>query len=76
MKVVSYISDTNISNMKEKLLYKDKTTLMFIMPKCKIKHSFNFRVKRFDSNMYVILQSYKILHYVDHNTQITCYVQL
>ncbi|XP_049374388.1 uncharacterized protein LOC125839457 [Solanum verrucosum] len=38
-----------------KQLYKDKTTLMAVMEKYKIKHSFNFRVKRSDSKSYVLV---------------------
>ncbi|KAG5614412.1 hypothetical protein H5410_014236 [Solanum commersonii] len=49
IEVENYILDTNISNVKVKQLYKDKTTLMAVMVKYKIKHTFNFRVKRSDS---------------------------
>ncbi|KAH0709100.1 hypothetical protein KY284_010527 [Solanum tuberosum] len=55
MEVENYISDTNISNVEVKQLYKDKATLMAVMEKYKIKHSFNFRVKRSDSKSYVLV---------------------
>ncbi|XP_015163822.1 uncharacterized protein [Solanum tuberosum] len=55
MEVKNYISDTNVSNVEVKQLYKDKATLMAVMEKYKIKHSFNFRVKRSDSKSYVLV---------------------
>ncbi|XP_049378272.1 uncharacterized protein LOC125843082 [Solanum stenotomum] len=55
MEVENYILDTNASNVEVKQLYKDKTTLMVVMEKYKIKHSFNFRVKRSDSKSYVLV---------------------
>ncbi|XP_049398079.1 uncharacterized protein LOC125862093 [Solanum stenotomum] len=55
MEVENYILDTNISNVEVKQLYKDKTTLMIVMEKYKIKHNFNFRVKRSDSKSYVLV---------------------
>ncbi|KAH0663324.1 hypothetical protein KY284_028255 [Solanum tuberosum] len=55
MEVENYISDTNISNVEVKQLYKDKATLMVVMEKYKIKHNFNFRVKRSDSKRCLLL---------------------
>ncbi|KAH0638900.1 hypothetical protein KY285_035486 [Solanum tuberosum] len=53
MEVENYISDTNVSNVEVMKLYKDKATLMAVMEKYKIKHSFNFRVKRSDSKRFI-----------------------
>jgi len=61
MEVENYISDTNISNVEVKQLYKDKATLMAVMEKYKIKHSFNFRVKRSDSKRYVYFNLIKLM---------------
>ncbi|KAH0655229.1 hypothetical protein KY285_030111 [Solanum tuberosum] len=55
MEVENYLSDTNVSNVEVKQLYKDKAILMAVMDKYKIKHSFNFRVKRSDSKSYVLV---------------------
>jgi len=63
MEVENYISDTNVSNVEVKQLYKDKATLMVVMEKYKIKHIFNFRVKRSDNKRYVTHISYNILHF-------------
>ncbi|XP_049373856.1 uncharacterized protein LOC125838881 [Solanum verrucosum] len=49
MEVENFISDTNVSDVEVKQLYKDKATLIDVMAKYKIKHSFNFRVKRSDN---------------------------
>ncbi|XP_069154332.1 uncharacterized protein [Solanum lycopersicum] len=54
MEKENYISDTNISNVETKQLYKDKATLVAVMMKYKIKTSFNFRVKRSDTKSYVL----------------------
>ncbi|KAH0693770.1 hypothetical protein KY285_020867 [Solanum tuberosum] len=44
MEIANYISNTNITEVET------KATLVTIMAKYKIKHSFNFRVKRSDTN--------------------------
>ena len=62
MEKENYISDTNISNVETKQLYKDKATLVAVMMKYKIKTSFNFRVKRSDTERYVSI-SYLIFVY-------------
>ena len=62
MEKENYISDTNISNVETKQLYKDKATLVAVMMKYKIKTSFNFRVKRSDTKSYISI-SYLIFLY-------------
>ncbi|XP_049367285.1 uncharacterized protein LOC125832180 [Solanum verrucosum] len=55
MEVKNYISDTNISVVEVKQMYKDKATLKAVMEKYKIKNSFNFKVKRSDNKSYVLV---------------------
>ncbi|KAH0776310.1 hypothetical protein KY290_007721 [Solanum tuberosum] len=53
MEIANYISDTNITKVETKQLYKDNATLVAVMTKYKIKNSFNFRVKRSDTKRFV-----------------------
>ncbi|KAH0636373.1 hypothetical protein KY285_036130 [Solanum tuberosum] len=65
MEVKNYISDTNISVVEVKQMYKDKATLKAVMKKYKIKNSFNFKVKRSDNKSGVtapILGNHKRKH--------------
>ncbi|KAH0709787.1 hypothetical protein KY290_011193 [Solanum tuberosum] len=55
MEVKNYISDTNISVVEVKQMYKDKATLKAVMEKYKIKNSFNFKVKRSDNKRPVVV---------------------
>ncbi|KAH0709998.1 hypothetical protein KY284_011425 [Solanum tuberosum] len=55
LEVTNYISDTKSTNVKVDQLYKDKATLISVMAKYKIKHGFNFRVKRSDNRSYKLL---------------------
>ncbi|XP_015163457.1 uncharacterized protein [Solanum tuberosum] len=54
---MNYISDTKNTEVKVDQLYKDKATLISVMAKYKIKHGFNFRVKRSDNRSYKLLCS-------------------
>ena len=55
--MTNYISDTKSTDMKVDQLYKDKATLIIVMAKYKIKHGFNYRVKRSDNRRYGTLSS-------------------
>ncbi|KAG5585405.1 hypothetical protein H5410_045839 [Solanum commersonii] len=48
LEVTNYITDSNSIEVKTGQLYKDKTTLVDVMAKYKIKHNFNCKVKRSD----------------------------
>jgi len=52
LEVMNYICDTKSTDVKVDQLYKDKATLVSVMAKYKIKHGFNFRVKRSDNKRY------------------------
>ena len=52
LNATNYITDSNSTEVKTGLLYKDKDTLVAVMAKYKIKNNFNFRVKRSDKKRY------------------------
>ncbi|KAG5607401.1 hypothetical protein H5410_028893, partial [Solanum commersonii] len=52
LEVTNYIIDSNSIDVKTGQLYKDKTTLIDMMAKYKIKNNFNCKVKRFDRQRY------------------------
>ncbi|XP_069145463.1 uncharacterized protein [Solanum lycopersicum] len=55
LNATNYITDSNSTEVKTGLLYKDKDTLVAVMAKYKIKNNFNFRVKRSDKKSYVLV---------------------
>ncbi|XP_055823722.1 uncharacterized protein LOC129892185 [Solanum dulcamara] len=48
LKITNYITDSNNINVKEKQLYKNKDTLIYVITKYKVEHNFNFKIKRSD----------------------------
>ena len=48
--------------MKIAQIYKDKTTLVDVMTKYKIKNNFNCKVKRFDQKGMIVFGIYIYLH--------------
>lgn len=58
LEVDNYIADSQSIEVKEKQLYKDKATLVLVMTKFKVKHNFNFKVKRSDNKRFIHLVCY------------------
>lgn len=55
LEITNYITDTRKTNVKEKQMYKNKTTLVSIMVKYKVENNFNFKIKRLDAKRHVTI---------------------